>query len=143
MAIDPDLPLPPDAPDVQGRLTGLHGNLPGTGVAGCVFLEYVHVERKTMEGWVRVCMNVPAAFEPARLEERALLEPWTHKPLLAFWISSDADIADGDCLIRYDGSRWYVRSAPQLASGGGCIAALAERATEDGVFAPIFHGEPE
>ncbi len=126
-----------------GRVAGAHGNLAGTDHLGVIFLEYVNVERKVDGVWAQVALNAPATFEPVSLHRRLELATWTHKPLLCLWLMPSASLQDGDRVVRRDGSRWYVRGAPLLAPGGTHIAALAEAAAEDGLFAALSPDEPE
>ena len=121
---------------------GLRGNLPGTEGLGIIFLETVDIERKVAGVWTSVAADVPATFEPLNLPVREGLATWTHKPLFCIWLLPDTAIADADRVVRSDGSRWYVRGAPLAAPMRTHLAALAERGTEDGLFAPIDPLEP-
>ena len=135
-------PRPPGAPSASGNVPGPAGNLPGTEHHGIIFLEYVHVERKIGGVWTNLASNVPATFEPIRIHGRVELETWSHKPLLCVWLLPDTPIQDADRVIRQDGSRWYIRGAPLIAADRSHIAALGERATEDGLFAARNPNEP-
>ena len=124
------------------RKPGPRGNLPGTEVAGIIFLEYVDVERKSGGVWSQIAGRVPATFEPVPVHSRQTLETWSHKPLLCLWIMPDTPLADADRVIRDDGSHWYIRGAPLLAPMKTHIVALAERASEDALFATRSAQEP-
>ena len=124
------------------RKPGPRGNLPGTEQMGVIFLEYVDIERKSGASWNQIAIGVPATFEPLKLHSRVGMEPWSHKPLLCLWVLPDTPIADGDRVIRDDGSHWYIRGAPLMAPMKTHIVALAERATEDNLFAARSASEP-
>ena len=136
------VPQKPLDPNVSGSIAGLSGTRPGTESSGVIFLEYVNVERKISSVWTQLAGNVPATFEPLTLHVRYELQTWSHKPLLCLWMLPNTTIDDGDRVIRSDGSHWYIRGAPLVAPAGTHIAALAERATEDKLFAPISASEP-
>lgn len=136
------IPMKPTDPNADGKVAGSAGNMPGTERCGVVFLEYVNVERKSGGVWSQVFANLPATFEPISLFTRAQLQAWTHKPLLCLWLMPDAAVQDGDRIVRSDGSHWYIRGMPLLAPGRTHIAALAEYATEDKLFATLSPSEP-
>jgi hypothetical protein len=121
---------------------GPAGNLPGTEYLGVIYLEYVDVERKSGGVWGQIAGNVPATFEPLKIHTRAELETWSHKPLFCLWMFPGTPLDDGDRVIRSDGSHWYIRGAPLKAPRNTHIAALAERATEDSLFATRNPNEP-
>ena len=124
------MPTPPG----PGSL-GPGGNLPGTAHLGVMFVEYVNVERKISGSWTEVARSVPATFEEVRFGLRAEIETWTHKPLYSLWISPATTFADGDRVIRSDGTRWYIRGAPLVAPLRTHVVALVEGSAEDKLFA--------
>jgi hypothetical protein len=123
-------------------LPALAGNLPSTLNSGLIFLEYANIERKIGGVWTAVGTDVPSTFERVESVGRARLETWTHKPLFSVWLPPGASIADGDRLIRSDGTRWYVRGAPMSSPGNTHIVALVEASAEDGLFAARSAAEP-
>ncbi len=135
-------PPPPGGPGPGGNTPGAQGNLPGTEHMGIIFLEYVNIERKISGTWTEVARNVPATFEPLKVHTRVKMEPWTHKPLYCVWLFPRTPAIDGDRVIRSDGSRWYIRGDPLRAPRGTHVAALAEAAAEDGLFAARSSTEP-
>jgi hypothetical protein len=130
------LPIPTD------EEPGPHGNMPGTEHTGIIFLETINIERKIGGIWTQIAAGVPATFEPLSLHSRVEMEPWSHKPLLCLWLMPDTPIADADRAIRSDGSHWYIRGAPLMAPMKTHIAAIAERASEDNLFAARSSPEP-
>jgi len=136
------IPPPPDDPNPGGQVPGPLGTLPGTAHTGLILLEYVNVERKISGAWTTIASGVPATFEPLSTHARLELETWSHKPLLALWLMPATSLQDGDRVIRSDSSRWYIRGAPLAGPLGTHVAAIAEGATEDGLFAPRSASEP-
>lgn len=138
------MPAPPPStgPGPGGSTPGPQGNLPGTEYMGVIFLEYVNIERKISGVWTQIAGNVPATFEPLKVHTRVEMEPWTHKPLYCLWLFPKTAAADGDRVIRSDGSHWYIRGEPLRAPRGTHVAALAEGAAEDGLFAARSAPEP-
>lgn len=135
-------PNSPGTPNSSGQTPDRSGNLPETERSGLVFYEYVNIERKISGTWTAQASNIPATFEPMNLHGRTDMQAWSHKPLFGVWLLPNAPVKDGDRFVRYDGSHWYVRGAPLLGPGGTHLAALAERATEDGLFATLNPAEP-
>ena len=121
---------------------GPGGSVPGTGYLGAIFTEYVNVERKSGGVWSEVARSVPATFEEVRFGARANLEVWTHKPLYTLWLSPMTTCADGDRVIRSDGSRWYIRGTPLSAPLKTHVVALVEGSAEDSLFAARNPNEP-
>jgi hypothetical protein len=138
-----NLPIPPDTPPPNGAKPSFMGNLPKTERGGIIFQEYVHLERKINGAWTLIAENIPAAFDPLGLQARTTLEPWSHKPLRTIWLAMEAELTDGDRLIRFTGERWYVRGMPTAIRFAGCVEAITEYMQEDKTFDPIAHGEPE
>jgi hypothetical protein len=140
--------MPAGAASLAGELNPLGleadagGALAGTRHTGLLLTEAVRVERKGGGVWSEVAASVPATLEPVSLRLRSEMETWTHKPLVTVWLLPATDLEDGDRLVRADGERWYVRGAPARAATGTHMAALAERATEDGLFAAYDAAEP-
>lgn len=122
-------------------LAAAGGNLPGTLHSGLIFLEYANVERKSGGVWSAIATDVPSTFERVESAGRARLETWTHKPLFSVWLAA-VSIADGDRLIRSDGTRWYVRGAPLTSPDRTHVVALVEASAEDGLFAARSASEP-
>ncbi|MEP6756652.1 MAG: hypothetical protein ABJA67_14195 [Chthonomonadales bacterium] len=135
-------PNSPGTPDANGNTPNRTSGLPGTGRSGLVFYEYVNIERKVSGTWTAQATNIPATFEPVRMEGRTDLAAWTHKPLFGVWLMPTAPVQDGDRIVRYDGSHWYVRGTPLVGPGGTHRAALVEGAAEDGMFAALNPAEP-
>ena len=134
-------PNSPGTPNSSGQTPGRSGNIPGTERSGIVFYEYVNIERKIAGTWTVMSSNIPATFEPVSLHRRSELQNWTHKPLLGVWLMPTASAQDGDRFVRSDGSHWYVRGAPISGPGATHLAALTERASEDGLFAALSSAE--
>jgi hypothetical protein len=134
--------MDPSSPNSAGQVPGAVGNLPGTERLGVIFLEYVNVERKVSGVWTAMATNVPATFERLNVHKRVEMEPWSHKPLYGLWLFPNTPLQDGDRVVRSDGSHWYIRGAPLSAPLSTHIAALAEAATEDGLFATRSAVEP-
>jgi hypothetical protein len=104
--------------------------------------EKVNVERMSGGVWTVIARSVPATFENVMPTTRQKLETWTHKPLFMLWLSPVTSFADGDRVIRSDGTRWYMRGAPMAAPLNTHVVALIEGSAEDGLFAARNASEP-
>ena len=99
-----------------------------------IFTERVCIERQIDGGWTVTAYDVTAAFCPMNFTERIALEPWSHRPLMRFWIDVNSQAMDGDRLIRDDGSAWKIRGVPIHPPEAEHLEGIAEGDADDGLF---------